>query len=120
MKCELMTSQLEDPCGMEVDLTCWREWTQILTRYLREQLVKIAEHYHGPAGQGPASTTTVPPEVEQAIKQWEYNEKLAFYMFQVRGNKLAFFQLQIFSTTEKKDNTIASRWVLTEYSDSEA
>ncbi|XP_048397889.2 mediator of RNA polymerase II transcription subunit 12-like protein isoform X1 [Stegostoma tigrinum] len=58
------------------------EWTQILTRYLREQLVKIAEHYHGPAGQGPASTTTVPPEVEQAIKQWEYNEKLAFYMFQ--------------------------------------
>ncbi|GCC30344.1 hypothetical protein chiPu_0008794 [Chiloscyllium punctatum] len=58
------------------------EWTQILTRYLREQLVKIAEHHHGPAGQGPMSTTTVPPEVEQAIKQWEYNEKLAFYMFQ--------------------------------------
>ncbi|XP_072329937.1 mediator of RNA polymerase II transcription subunit 12-like protein isoform X1 [Scyliorhinus torazame] len=58
------------------------EWTQILTRYLREQLAKIAEYHHGPSGQGPPSTTTVPPEVEQAIKQWEYNEKLAFYMFQ--------------------------------------
>lgn len=25
----------------------------------------------------------VPPEVEQAVRQWEYNEKLAFHMFQV-------------------------------------
>ncbi|XP_069753552.1 mediator of RNA polymerase II transcription subunit 12-like protein isoform X2 [Narcine bancroftii] len=58
------------------------EWTQILTRYLREQLAKIAEYYHGPSGQGPPSTAAVPPEVEQAIKQWEYNEKLAFYTFQ--------------------------------------
>uniref|UniRef100_A0A4W3IBV9 Mediator complex subunit 12L n=1 Tax=Callorhinchus milii TaxID=7868 RepID=A0A4W3IBV9_CALMI len=57
------------------------EWTQILTRYLREQLAKVAECYHGTSGQGAASAT-VPPEVEQAIKQWEYNEKLAFYMFQ--------------------------------------
>ncbi|XP_062901407.1 mediator of RNA polymerase II transcription subunit 12-like protein isoform X1 [Mobula hypostoma] len=58
------------------------EWTQILTRYLREQLAKIAEYYHGPAGQGPPPTAPVPPDVEQAIKQWEYNEKLAFYAFQ--------------------------------------
>jgi mediator of RNA polymerase II transcription subunit 12 len=31
-------------------------------------------------GDGPVP---VPPEVEQAMKQWEYNEKLAFHMFQV-------------------------------------
>ncbi|XP_078266596.1 mediator of RNA polymerase II transcription subunit 12-like protein isoform X3 [Rhinoraja longicauda] len=58
------------------------EWTQILTRYLREQLAKIAEYYHGSGGQIPAATAAVPAEVEQAIKQWEYNEKLAFYTFQ--------------------------------------
>uniref|UniRef100_H3A096 Mediator complex subunit 12L n=1 Tax=Latimeria chalumnae TaxID=7897 RepID=H3A096_LATCH len=57
------------------------EWTQILTRYLREQLSKIAEFYHMTSNQG-SNVATIPPEVEQAMKQWEYNEKLAFYMFQ--------------------------------------
>lgn len=58
------------------------EWTQISTRYLREQLVKISDFYHmaSSTGDGPVP---VPPEVEQAMKQWEYNEKLAFHMFQV-------------------------------------
>lgn len=58
------------------------EWTQISTRYLREQLVKIAEFYHMSTNQG-KNSVVVPREVEQALKQWEYNEKLAFYMFQV-------------------------------------
>lgn len=58
------------------------EWTQISTRYLREQLVKIAEFYHMTTSQG-KNSVVVPREVEQALKQWEYNEKLAFYMFQV-------------------------------------
>nr|XP_034988306.1 mediator of RNA polymerase II transcription subunit 12-like protein isoform X2 [Zootoca vivipara] len=57
------------------------EWTQISTRYLREQLAKIAEFYHMTSSQG-SSSAAVSPEVEQALKQWEYNEKLAFYMFQ--------------------------------------
>uniref|UniRef100_A0A7M4EH02 Mediator complex subunit 12L n=1 Tax=Crocodylus porosus TaxID=8502 RepID=A0A7M4EH02_CROPO len=57
------------------------EWTQILTRFLREQLAKIAEFYHVTTNQG-NSSVAVPQEVEQALKQWEYNEKLAFYMFQ--------------------------------------
>uniref|UniRef100_A0A8C0ZUG6 Mediator complex subunit Med12 domain-containing protein n=1 Tax=Castor canadensis TaxID=51338 RepID=A0A8C0ZUG6_CASCN len=55
------------------------EWTQISTRYLREQLAKISDFYHlaSSGGDGP-----VPVEVEQAMQQWEYNEKLAFHMFQ--------------------------------------
>ncbi|RXM29446.1 Mediator of RNA polymerase II transcription subunit 12-like protein [Acipenser ruthenus] len=57
------------------------EWTQILTRYLREQLAKMAEFYHGTPNQG-NSSAPLPEEVEQAVKQWGYNEKLAFYMFQ--------------------------------------
>uniref|UniRef100_A0A8D2B322 Mediator complex subunit 12L n=1 Tax=Sciurus vulgaris TaxID=55149 RepID=A0A8D2B322_SCIVU len=57
------------------------EWTQISTRYLREQLAKISDFYHmgSNASDGPVP---VPPEVEQAMRQWEYNEKLAFHMFQ--------------------------------------
>ncbi|XP_063298596.1 mediator of RNA polymerase II transcription subunit 12-like protein [Pelobates fuscus] len=57
------------------------EWTQILTRYLREQLGKIAEFYHTSSSQC-NSSVVVTQEVEQALKHWEYNEKLAFYMFQ--------------------------------------
>ncbi|KAM6258332.1 mediator of RNA polymerase II transcription subunit 12-like protein isoform 2-T3 [Porphyrio hochstetteri] len=57
------------------------EWTQIVTRYLREQLAKVAEFYHGTSSQG-NSSVVMPQEMEQALKQWEYNEKLSFYMFQ--------------------------------------
>uniref|UniRef100_A0A8C2U767 Mediator complex subunit 12L n=1 Tax=Coturnix japonica TaxID=93934 RepID=A0A8C2U767_COTJA len=57
------------------------EWTQIITRYLREQLAKVAEFYHVTSSQG-SSSVGMPQEMEQALKQWEYNEKLSFYMFQ--------------------------------------
>uniref|UniRef100_A0A8U7MLX7 Mediator complex subunit 12L n=1 Tax=Corvus moneduloides TaxID=1196302 RepID=A0A8U7MLX7_CORMO len=57
------------------------EWTQIVTKYLREQLAKVAEFYHGTSSQG-NSSVAMPSEVEQALQQWEYNEKLSFYMFQ--------------------------------------
>ncbi|XP_018430366.1 PREDICTED: mediator of RNA polymerase II transcription subunit 12-like, partial [Nanorana parkeri] len=58
------------------------EWTQIITRYLWEQLQKIAEFYRqATGGCGPPPGAT-PPEVELALKQWEYNEKLAMFMFQ--------------------------------------
>lgn len=72
------------------------EWTQISTRYLREQLAKISDFYHlaSSAGDGPVP---VPPDVEQAMRQWEYNEKLAFHMFQVtfpRNSKAASMLLR--------------------------
>ncbi|XP_058517419.1 mediator of RNA polymerase II transcription subunit 12-like protein isoform X1 [Ochotona princeps] len=57
------------------------EWTQISTRYLREQLAKIADFYHMAPSAGDGHVP-MPPDVEQAMKQWEYNEKLAFHMFQ--------------------------------------
>ncbi|NXC41533.1 MD12L protein, partial [Penelope pileata] len=57
------------------------EWTQIITRYLREQLAKVAEFYHVTSSQG-TSSAVMPQEMEQALKQWDYNEKLSFYMFQ--------------------------------------
>uniref|UniRef100_A0A4W3I9L6 Mediator complex subunit 12 n=1 Tax=Callorhinchus milii TaxID=7868 RepID=A0A4W3I9L6_CALMI len=59
------------------------EWTQIITKYLWEQLQKIAESYRLPCSQGSGTPAQPPaPEVELTMKQWEYNEKLALYMFQ--------------------------------------
>ncbi|NWV85032.1 MD12L protein, partial [Dasyornis broadbenti] len=57
------------------------EWTQTVTKYLREQLSKVAEFYHGISSQG-NSSVVMSSEVEQALQQWEYNEKFSFYMFQ--------------------------------------
>lgn len=60
------------------------EWTQIITKYLWEQLQKVAEYFRQFPSQGCSSPLPAPPpDVEQAMKQWEYNEKLAMFMFQV-------------------------------------
>uniref|UniRef100_A0A665W8A6 Mediator complex subunit Med12 domain-containing protein n=1 Tax=Echeneis naucrates TaxID=173247 RepID=A0A665W8A6_ECHNA len=59
------------------------EWTQIITKYLWEQLQKVAEFYRQFPSQGCSSPLpATPAEVETAMKQWEYNEKLAMFMFQ--------------------------------------
>uniref|UniRef100_A0A9J7Y8W4 Mediator complex subunit 12 n=1 Tax=Cyprinus carpio carpio TaxID=630221 RepID=A0A9J7Y8W4_CYPCA len=59
------------------------EWTQIITKYLWEQLQKVAEFYRQSPSQGCGSPLPAPPaEVETAMKQWEYHEKLAMFMFQ--------------------------------------
>uniref|UniRef100_A0A8C0ECV7 Mediator complex subunit 12 n=1 Tax=Bubo bubo TaxID=30461 RepID=A0A8C0ECV7_BUBBB len=59
------------------------EWTQIITKYLSEQLQKIAEFYRQLPGQGCGSPSgPMTQEVEQTLKQWDYNEKLAMFMFQ--------------------------------------
>uniref|UniRef100_A0A8C3STX6 Mediator complex subunit 12 n=1 Tax=Chelydra serpentina TaxID=8475 RepID=A0A8C3STX6_CHESE len=59
------------------------EWTQIITKYLSEQLQKISEFYRQLSGQGCGSPSgPMPQEVEHALKQWDYNEKLAMFMFQ--------------------------------------
>uniref|UniRef100_A0A673C4E1 Mediator complex subunit 12 n=1 Tax=Sphaeramia orbicularis TaxID=375764 RepID=A0A673C4E1_9TELE len=59
------------------------EWTQIITKYLWEQLQKVAEFYRQYPSQGCSSPLpATPSDVETAMKQWEYNEKLAMFMFQ--------------------------------------
>lgn len=60
------------------------EWTQIITKYLWEQLQKVADFYRQFPSQGCSSPLpATPADVETAMKQWEYNEKLAMFMFQV-------------------------------------
>ncbi|KAG9351320.1 hypothetical protein JZ751_022567 [Albula glossodonta] len=60
------------------------EWTQITTKYLSEQLQKMAEFYWQSSGsQGCSLPLPASPEdVETSMKQWEYNEKLAMFMYQ--------------------------------------
>ncbi|XP_056899560.1 mediator of RNA polymerase II transcription subunit 12 isoform X3 [Takifugu flavidus] len=59
------------------------EWTQIITKYLWEQLQKVAEFYRQFPNQGCSSPLpAMPADVDTAMKQWEYNEKLAMFMFQ--------------------------------------
>lgn len=73
------------------------EWTQIITKYLLEQLQKIAEFYRQCPSQGCSSPLpAMPADVETAMKQWEYNEKLAMFMFQVSWNTLCYLLALLF------------------------
>lgn len=66
------------------------EWTQALTKYLREHLQKIMEYYQGnsPGGSGSASSgqyLIIPPitvaDLELAMSQWNYGTQLAQHMY---------------------------------------
>ncbi|GAB6019774.1 hypothetical protein CHUAL_001322 [Chamberlinius hualienensis] len=80
-----------------------QEWTQTLTRFLREQLHKVADYYRsgndtssssssssgsGSVGSGGGTTTSgvssgnFTPEVDLALKQWNYCTQLARYLFE--------------------------------------
>lgn len=66
------------------------EWTQALTKYLREQLQKIIEHYQGSSGGSAlaaaqsgfltAAPTTI-IDLDGALRQWNYGTQLAHYMY---------------------------------------
>uniref|UniRef100_A0A8D2IZQ1 Mediator complex subunit 12 n=1 Tax=Varanus komodoensis TaxID=61221 RepID=A0A8D2IZQ1_VARKO len=59
------------------------EWTQIITKFLWEQLQKIADFHRQLLTQSCGSPPGImPQEVEHCVKQWDYNEKLAMFMFQ--------------------------------------
>uniref|UniRef100_A0A8D2IWC6 Mediator complex subunit 12 n=1 Tax=Varanus komodoensis TaxID=61221 RepID=A0A8D2IWC6_VARKO len=72
------------------------EWTQIITKFLWEQLQKIADFHRQLLTQSCGSPPGImPQEVEHCVKQWDYNEKLAMFMFQ---RQLAFLRLAYFCT----------------------
>uniref|UniRef100_A0A803SZU3 Mediator complex subunit 12 n=1 Tax=Anolis carolinensis TaxID=28377 RepID=A0A803SZU3_ANOCA len=60
------------------------EWTQIITKFLWEQLQKIADYHRQLMAQSSCGSPSnlMPQEVEHSLKQWDYNEKLAMFMFQ--------------------------------------
>lgn len=82
------------------------EWTQIITKYLWEQLQKVAEFYRQFPNQGCSSPLpAMPSDVDTAMKQWEYNEKLAMFMFQV--SSLLEISIQIWNLAIKQ---LSSCW----------
>lgn len=69
-------------------LSPFLEWTQIITKFLWEQLQKIADFHRQLLAQACGSPSSImPQEVEHSVKQWDYNEKLAMFMFQVRAGR---------------------------------
>jgi mediator of RNA polymerase II transcription subunit 12 len=70
--------------------TDYAEWTQALTKYLREQLQKILEYYQGSGGGSAvaaaqsgfltAAPTTV-IDLDGATRQWNYGTQLAQHMY---------------------------------------
>uniref|UniRef100_H9GMB7 Mediator complex subunit 12 n=1 Tax=Anolis carolinensis TaxID=28377 RepID=H9GMB7_ANOCA len=58
------------------------EWTQIITKFLWEQLQKIADYHRQLMAQSSCGSPSnlMPQEVEHSLKQWDYNEKLAMFM----------------------------------------
>ena len=66
---------------------------------MREQLLKIQDHYHG--GQTGAVTSfltaTQPPsqvDLDQALKQWNYCTRLARHMYDVSQRCLMYYLQQ--------------------------
>ena len=62
------------------------EWTQGLTKFMKEQLGKVQEYYHG-SPSGPVTsflTATQAPlqvDLDTALKHWHYCSKLARHMY---------------------------------------
>ncbi|XP_065840950.1 mediator of RNA polymerase II transcription subunit 12-like protein isoform X2 [Oscarella lobularis] len=65
-----------------------REWTGIITRYLKDVMGKLTEYYSSaaPASVLPGSGSFFPqsqkPALENALKQWSYVTQLAQHMYQ--------------------------------------
>ncbi|GFO22710.1 mediator of RNA polymerase ii transcription subunit 12-like, partial [Plakobranchus ocellatus] len=68
------------------------DWTQALTKYLRDQLQKIQDFYHGTSGGsgGPSSTpfllaptpSTSQVDLDQATKHWNYCTRFANHLYE--------------------------------------
>lgn len=68
----------------------YTDWTQALTKYLREQLQKILEHYQGSSSGSSVAAAqsgflTVAPttvvDVMEPTRQWNYVSQLAQHMY---------------------------------------
>ena len=63
------------------------EWAQTLTRFLKEQLQKIIEHYQGSSSGLQTSFLTAGGssmvDVDSAIKIWNYTSDLTRHLYEV-------------------------------------
>ena len=63
------------------------EWTHALTKFLKDQLSKIADFYqsHFAGITSSQHQQRMTPEVEQALKQWNYTVRLSHWLYEVRN-----------------------------------
>ncbi|KAI8498739.1 Mediator of RNA polymerase II transcription subunit 12-like protein, partial [Branchiostoma belcheri] len=96
-----------------------QEWTQAMTRFLKEQLSKISEHYQQtppPAGGSQSCSNllgtngpTMSQDTEQAMKLWQYNTRLTFYLFQeglLDRQELLTWLLDLLDRTKSSDDSM--------------
>ncbi|XP_022102013.1 mediator of RNA polymerase II transcription subunit 12-like protein isoform X2 [Acanthaster planci] len=94
------------------------DWCQMLTKFLRDQLTKIVEYHHTLAatqsatmsGLGSlAAPSSLPLEIEHAFNLWQYNCRLARYLYQEGMLECHEFLSWLVEITEKvkqhDDNT---------------
>ena len=86
------------------------DWSQALSKFLREQLGKILEHHQGSSGSGGSlgapqtsfltagSTSMV--DIDSAMKHWNYCTQLAKHLYDVSSGE----------GKESKMATVRERW----------
>ncbi|ELT92763.1 hypothetical protein CAPTEDRAFT_163894 [Capitella teleta] len=89
----------------------FNEWTMVITRHLREQLVKIIEHYQGNVT-GTSFLTAGPTSVvdlECPMKNWNYCTNLARYMYEeglLDQHELLSWFLELLEKQKITDDTV--------------
>ena len=61
------------------------DWTHAITKYLKDQLNKIADFYqsHFAGITSSQHQQRMTPEMEQALKQWNYTVRLSHWLYEV-------------------------------------
>lgn len=65
------------------------DWTHALTKFLKDQLNKIADFYQSHFGGITSSQhqQRMTPEMDQALKQWNYTVRLSHWLYEVRDSR---------------------------------
>ncbi|KAL8595941.1 hypothetical protein ACOMHN_018253 [Nucella lapillus] len=92
------------------------DWTQSLTKYLREQLQKVQEFYHsstnGPQASGfllANNHATSQADMETALKQWTYCTRLAKHMYNeglLDRNETLTWLVELLEKMKNADDTV--------------
>ncbi|XP_069105326.1 mediator of RNA polymerase II transcription subunit 12-like protein isoform X3 [Argopecten irradians] len=91
------------------------DWCQSLTKFMRDQIQKIQDPYHGTPG-GPTSgfltvstNTNIQIDLDLAIKQWHYSCKLARHMYDeglVDRNEFLTWMIDLLEKLKQTEDTV--------------
>ena len=61
---------------------CFSDWVQAITRFLKDQLQKVIEHYQSPQMSFLTAGQTNSIDIDTAIKNWHYCTDLARHLYE--------------------------------------